>query len=66
MASDSQSETPLPLSAADARALARALDAIEAELAALEPGAPMDVIAKKLAGPVRVFDAAAKASLGGT
>ena len=62
MASDSQSETLLP----DPAALALALDAIEAELAALGPGASPDIIAKKLAAPVRAFDAAAKVSLGGT
>jgi hypothetical protein len=42
-----------------------ALDAIEAELAALEPGADADIIAQKLAGPVRAFDAAAKAAATG-
>jgi hypothetical protein len=58
MASDSPSQ------ALDAAALARrlvmAVDAIEAELAALELGADPDVVAKALAGPVRAFDAAAK------
>lgn len=62
MASDSQSKTLLP----DPAALALALGVIEAELAAVEPGASPDIIAKKLAAPVRAFDAAAKASLGGT
>lgn len=50
---------------AHARALALALDVIEAELNALEPGAGADHIAQKLAGPVRAFDAAAKAAVGG-
>lgn len=45
---------------AQAEALNRALDAIEAALAALEPGADPDVVARALAGPVRAFDAAAK------
>lgn len=46
--------------AALARRLALAVDAIEAELAALELGANPDVVAEALAGPVRAFDAAAK------
>jgi len=61
MASLTQSETLLP----EVRALALALDAIEAELADLEPGASADIIARRLAAPVRAFDATAKASLGG-
>ncbi|HRP10564.1 MAG TPA: hypothetical protein PLK37_05985 [Terricaulis sp.] len=61
MASLTQSETLSP----EVRALALALDAIEAELAGLEPGASADIIARRLAAPVRAFDAAAKASLGG-
>ena len=65
MASLTQSKTLLPDHEADGRALALALDAIEAELAGLEPGASADIIAKKLAAPVRAFDAAAKARLGG-
>jgi hypothetical protein len=63
MASDSRIEAFQPETSA--RALALALDAIEAELAALEPGADADVIAEKLAGPVRAFDAAAKAAATG-
>lgn len=48
--------------ASHARALALALDAIEAELAGLEPGVSADIIAPKLAAPVRAFDAAAQAA----
>ena len=64
MVSDSRTEASQ--TEISARALALALDAIEAELAALEPGASVDVIAKRLAGPVRAFDAAAKAAAGGS
>jgi hypothetical protein len=46
--------------AALARRLALAVDAIEAALSALEPGANPDAVAEALAGPVRAFDAAAK------
>jgi hypothetical protein len=62
MASDSRTEAAE--AEQSARAIGLALDAIEAELAALEPGASVDVIARKLAGPVRAFDAAAKAASG--
>ncbi len=40
--------------------LARALDAIEAKLDALELGADPDAVARALADPIRAFDAAAK------
>lgn len=46
--------------AREARQLAAALDAIEAELDRLELGASPDVVARALAEPVRAFDAAAK------
>jgi hypothetical protein len=48
---------------AQAERLAAALDAIEAALDALNPGADPDDVAKVLAGPVRAFDAAAKEAL---
>jgi hypothetical protein len=57
MASDSPSEPHD--AAAQAQRLAAALDAIEAELERLEPGAPPAVVARALAGPIRAFDAAA-------
>ena len=44
----------------EARRLALALDAIEAELDMLNLGAPPDQVAAALAGPVRQFDAAAE------
>jgi hypothetical protein len=59
MASDSPSRE----AALQARQLARALDAIEAELDALELGADPDAVAKALAEPIRAFDAAAKEAL---
>ncbi len=55
MASDSLTEA-----AGSAQGLALALDAIEAELDRLDLGAPSDVIAQALAGPVIAFAAAAK------
>jgi hypothetical protein len=64
MASDSPILAPGVDAAASTRALALALDAIEAVLAGLEPGAAADVVAKKLAGPVRAFDTAALAAQG--
>jgi len=61
MASDSPAETR---KAADqARRLALALDAIEAELDALELGANPDVVAKALKKPIEAFDAAAREAL---
>ncbi len=57
MASDSPNE-PRD-AAAEAQRLAAALDAIEAELDRLEPGASPSVVARALAGPVKAFDAAA-------
>jgi hypothetical protein len=57
MASDSRSAP------ADAARLAMALDAIEAALDRLEPGARPDVVANALAEPIRAFDAAAKEAL---
>mgnify|MGYP007073302173 CR=1 FL=1 len=50
---------------ANARALGAALDAIEAALDSLLPGAGPDVVARTLAGPVRAFDAAAEAAAKG-
>lgn len=58
MASDSSAEPPS--TAAQARRLGRALDAIEAQLDVLELGAHPDVVAKALAEPIRRFDAAAR------
>jgi hypothetical protein len=58
MASDSPAEAPK--AAAQTRRLAQALDAIEAQLDALELGAHPDVVAKALAEPIRRFDAAAR------
>jgi methionine aminopeptidase len=46
-----------------AAALNAALDAIEASLDALSPGARPDEIARALAEPVRAFDAVAKEAL---
>jgi len=60
MASDSLSEVR---AAAQARQLAAALDAIDAELNRLELGARPDVVARALAEPIRAFDAAAKEAL---
>jgi hypothetical protein len=60
MASDSLPEVR---AAAQARQLAVALDAIEAELDRLELGASPDVVARALAGPIRAFDAAAKEAM---
>lgn len=47
-----------------ARRLALALDAIEAELDALELGADADVVAAALKEPIEAFDAAAREALG--
>jgi hypothetical protein len=58
MTSDSLSETRE--AALRARRLAAALDAIEAQLDALELGADPDAVARALAEPIRAFDAAAK------
>ncbi len=62
MASDSPPETRK--TAEQARRLALALDAIEARLEALEPGARPDVVAKALKQPIEAFDAAAREVLG--
>ena len=61
MASDSLPE--VRAAAAQARRLAVALDAIEAELDRLELGADPDLVARALAEPIRAFDAAAKEGL---
>jgi hypothetical protein len=61
MASDSPSEARK--SADQARQLALALDAIEAQLDALEPGAGPDVVARALKQPIEAFDAAAREAL---
>ncbi len=61
MVSDSPAE--LRDDRAQARRLAVALDAIEAELNRLELGADPSVVAKALAGPVRAFDAAAREAI---
>jgi hypothetical protein len=47
-----------------ARRLALALDAIEAQLDALPPGAEIGAVASALAGPVAAFDALAKEGTG--
>jgi len=60
MASDSLSEAR----AQAAKALASALDAIEARLDALAPGADPDRVEEALAEPVRALEAAAKETLG--
>jgi len=56
MGSDSLFEAP----EVQARRLAEALDAFEAVLDALEPGADPDVVAEALSEPVARFDAAAR------
>lgn len=61
MASDSPAETRK--TAVQARRLALALDAIEAELDGLELGAQPDVVAKALTKPIEAFDAAAREAL---
>ena len=61
MASDSLTEARD--AATQARGLALALDAIEAQLAVLELGADADAIAKALSGPIIAFDAAAKEAI---
>jgi hypothetical protein len=58
MASDSPAEAEK--TAAQARRLAMALDAIEAQLDALKLGADPDVIAKALAEPIAALGAAAR------
>ncbi len=60
MASDSPSVRD---TAAQARRLAEALDAIESELNKLDFGADPGAVAAALAGPVRAFDAAAKEAM---
>ena len=61
MASDSPAETRK--TAVQARRLALALDAIEAQLDGLELGAQPDVVAKALKPPIEAFDAAAREAL---
>jgi hypothetical protein len=61
MASDSPVEAHK--AAVQARRLALALDAIEAQLDALELGAQPDVVAKALKKPIEAFDAAAREAL---
>jgi hypothetical protein len=61
MASDSPAETAK--AAHQARRLALALDAIEAQLNDLELGADPDVVAKALKKPILAFDAAAREAL---
>lgn len=54
------SDSPTAVRDAQARRLAEALDAIEACLDRIAPGADPDEIVRELAGPVRAFDEAAK------
>ena len=61
MASDSPAETRE--AAVQARRLALALDAIEAQLDGLELGARPDVVAKALKKPIEAFDTAARETL---
>jgi hypothetical protein len=61
MASDSPAETRK--AAVQARRLALALDAIEAQLDALELGSNPDVVAMALKKPIEAFDAAAREAL---
>jgi hypothetical protein len=61
MASDSPAETRK--AASRARRLALALDAIEAQLDALELGSNPDVVAMALRTPIEAFDAAAREAL---
>lgn len=61
MASDSPAEAKR--TAVQARRLALALDAIEAQLDALELGAQPDVVARALKQPIKAFDAAAREAL---
>ena len=61
MASDSPAGTAK--AAHQARRLALALDAIEAQLNDLELGADPDVVAKALKTPIEAFDAAAREAL---
>jgi hypothetical protein len=59
------SDSPLKVrdTAHQARRLAAALDAIEAELDRLELGSSPDAVARALAEPIRAFDAAAKEAM---
>lgn len=57
------SDSPNREAALQARRLARALDAIEAKLDALDFGADPDAVARALSEPIRAFDAAAKEAL---
>lgn len=59
----SPSINPAADAADQARQLSFALDAIEACLERLAPGAPPIAIAEALAAPVRAFDAIAKEAL---
>jgi hypothetical protein len=61
MASDSPTE--VRDTAQQARRLAAALDAIEAELDRLELGSNPDVVARAMAEPIRALDAAAKEAM---
>jgi hypothetical protein len=61
MASDSPAE--IREAAVQARRLALALDAIEAQLDGLELGARPDVVAKALKTPIEAFDTAAREAL---
>jgi hypothetical protein len=61
MASDSPAEARK--TAHQARRLALALDAIEAQLDRLELGAQPDVVAKALKTPIEAFDTAAREAL---
>ena len=62
MASETSSPSPDAVGGAreQARRLAAAVDALEAELNALGPNADADTFAAALAEPVRAFDLAAK------
>ena len=62
MASDSPAKAKN--TAAQARRLALALDAIEAQLNDLELGADPDVVAKALREPIEALNAAAREVLG--
>jgi hypothetical protein len=61
MASDSPGEPKN--TTAQARRLALALDAIEAQLDVLELGADPDVVREALRRPIEAFDAAAREAL---
>lgn len=60
MRGTSPPEGPEARAQEQARRLALAIDAIEAELDLLELGAAPDTVARALEGPVRAFAAAAK------